>query len=152
VCRKIGITSERDEHRLEALRLLNSIYETLRTAAIVPSDGDWNIVMDSVDHFLLHYNWLSKYSFSKGRLNYHLTIKFHMLWHLCYFSKYLNPRSVWCYEFEDLIRQIVRSAKNCVAGSSMAQVAQKVCQNYLLVLNLALLGRLELLAAPMPTD
>ena len=143
VCRKLGIKSERDEHRLECLQLLHDIYQIFALSDIVPTDAEWEAVMEKVDFFLLHYNWLTKFSVSKGRTNYNLTIKFHMMWHLCWMSKYLNPRATWCYEFEDLIRQVVRCAKACVAGTPMKLVARKVMENYCLVLHLTLTGRLE---------
>jgi len=102
------------------------------------TDREHHDVMSNMDDFLLHYNWLTVFSMKKGRCNYNLTIKFHMIWHLMHMGKYINPMSFWCYEFEDLIRQVVRSAKGCIAGTSMDGIAKKVLENYLLALSLAL--------------
>ena len=64
--------------------------------------------------------------------------QFHVLWHLCYFAKFLNPRSLHCYNFEDFIGRMVTAAKACLASTPMYRLGDKVMQNFRLILWLML--------------
>ena len=56
------------------------------------------------DRLLVHYNWLCKHAVAEDRLCYNITVKHHMLWHICDMSRFLNPTVVWTYELEDVRR------------------------------------------------
>jgi hypothetical protein len=86
----------------------------------------------------LHYHWLSRHSLVSAQLLYNFPGKFHMFWHLCDQSKWMNPTHQWCYSSESYIGNIVRSARSCTAGTAMSGVARKVTENMLLELRLRL--------------
>ena len=90
--------------------------------------------------FLLHYNALLHLSLARNVKNFNLTTQAHYLWNIANFSRYMNPRVIWCYEFEDFMGTLTLSGKTCVHGSPMAIIGNKVLENYLLVFNLALNG------------
>ena len=67
-----------------------------------------------------------------------MTTKFHEVWHVIWFARYLSPRMSWCYAFEDFIGKIKRSAQACVCGTPMHNIPGKVMDNYIRALSLEL--------------
>ena len=94
--------------------------------------------MESYDRFLLHYNFLAKKAMEDGSSTFNMTCKFHEMWHICNFGKYMNPRAMWRYPFEDFIGHIKKSAAACVAGTAMHMVPGKLMDNYIRALSLDL--------------
>ena len=90
------------------------------------------------ERFMLHNNFLLKWSLSRGRRNYTIVFKTHALWHIADQAKFMNPRFLWCYEFETFMGMLVKAAKACVAGTPMLLVGNKVLENWLLVAQLRL--------------
>ena len=139
VCRDLGASSERDGHRQIALDSLAQMYRMVMTVqGPMMSTTDAAAFLELVETFLLHYGWLTKYYFDRGKLKYSLTFKAHCLWHIAYFAKHQHPKMVWCYAFEHFIGLIIRAAKACQAGTPLWRVPAKVTQNYLLVLHMQL--------------
>ena len=138
ICDVYNTGSPRDLHRLRCLNALCSIYNCCyENSYIVPLDQAENMLEDC-DTFLLHYNWLCKNSMEHGFLCYHVVTKLHMFWHICFHARYINPRFVWAYEFEDLVGSMTTAAKSCMAGTPLRLVGAKVLENFLLVLKLRL--------------
>ena len=100
------------------------------------SDAESNAALYHCENFLVHYNWLTQNSMQELRLNYNLVTKHHAIWHIAYFAKFLNPRLIWCMEFEDFVGTMLKSAKGCMSGTPLVSVGRKVLENYLLVLRL----------------
>ena len=73
-----------------------------------------------------------------GRLCYNPVGKTHVLWHICYHARWLNPRFIWAYEFEDFVGAMITAAKSCMAGTPLRLVGTKTLDNYLMVLQLRL--------------
>ena len=134
LCRDLNDGSARDAHRLAALDHINSIYRIICVSSeIIPVDAHARM-MQHVDSFLVQYHWLAHHSQNQGILCYHMTSKFHFLWHIIHMSQFLNPRCTWCYVFEHFIGHIIRSAAMCVAGTPMYLIGEKVCINFCITL------------------
>ena len=116
--------------------MINAIYRIFIVASDFLAPAAYAEVSKHVDAFLLQYHWLAHHSMHRGHVCYHMTAKFHMLWHICQMSKFLNPKLVWCYSFESFIGKMARSAAACVAGTSMPIIGEKVANNFLIALQL----------------
>ena len=138
VCKELNDGSDRDQHRLLAVENLAKVYKILKDSPMFLNHQQYDAALEAYENHLLHYNWLLKRSLRNGFRNYPITIKTHMMWHIVHLSKWLNPRCIWCYEFEDWVGTMTTSAKGCVAGSPMGLIGDKVMQNDLLVLQLVL--------------
>ena len=138
VCRSLNDGSDRDQHRIRALEHIVAFYKILRTGGMFLNEGQAAEVLDHVERFLLHYNWLMQNALADDRGVYPLQLKHHMQWHIAYMARFLNPKMMWCYELEDFMGVLKHIAKNCFAGSSMKIVGRKLLQNYCLVLELTL--------------
>ncbi len=93
------------------------------------------------DTYLLAYNSLAKDAADMGRLLYNVGFfKLHLAWHMCYYARYMNPRFLACFAFEDFMGRLTASAKACLAATPMSRLGCKVMENYLLVLELSLNG------------
>ena len=128
-----GINSRLDAHRLEACKQLDRLYTIVSEGDMFLTATEAAGILDSVERFLLHFNFLHDYWEKRGKLLYNITIKAHCLWHIAADAKYLNPRCHWAYDFEDFVGKILKSAKACVAGTPMDLIAYKVCTNFLIV-------------------
>ena len=100
LCRRLHNGSTRDEHRCRALEHLERIYDVFKGAGVVLSDEEHREVVERYDWYVLNYNALLRMSLDKGFLNYNFVFKTHLCWHIMELSKCLNPRLIWCYEFE----------------------------------------------------
>jgi hypothetical protein len=136
VLRERGVHNRLDAHRLEAFEQLQRMYRIIAEGDMFLTAREAADILDAVERFLVHYNFLHKYWQSRGKLLYNITIKAHILWHIAYDARYLNPRSAWVYDFEDFVGKIMKCAKACVAGTPMHLISHKVCMNFLLVTEL----------------
>ena len=105
VCREMHDGSDRSLHRISALQHIVNCYKIISIDSDFLSADESARLLMNVDKFLLHYNWLSLDAVSRGAMTYCLTIKFHVVWHIALASKYLNPKTYWCFDFEDFIGQ-----------------------------------------------
>ena len=138
LCVEYDDGSERDNHRRKCFESLCFMFSTFKASGFVLSRADADAVLDQCERFLVHYNWLTNFSVARGRLNYNLVGKHHAIWHIAYHAKFLNPRKIWCMEFEDFVGVMLKSAKGCMSGTPLVQVGRKVLENFLLVLRLRL--------------
>ena len=137
ICEAYNTGSDRDLHRLRCLTSLCGVYDIFQHGHFLPREAAEN-AMQACDIFLVHYNWLCNNSVNQGRLYYPLVVKLHMFWHICHQARWLNPRTIWAYEFEDQVGAMITSAKACTAGTPMRLIGTKALENYRLVLNLRL--------------
>lgn len=138
ICRAFHDGSDRDRHRLVCFDRLCSIYDAcFRHNLHIPAP-DAECILEDYDIFLVHYHWLCANGANKGMLVYNIVPKVHMLWHICFLSRYTNPTACWAYEFEDYVGTVIDAAKGCMSGTPLAMVGTKVLQNFLLELNIRL--------------
>ena len=138
VCEDLDDGSDRDQHRLRALRSLAEMYRIFMAGPLVIPQHDADRALQCLEYFWGHYSWLLKRALSQGFRLYGLYFKFHALWHIVDHSRFINPKRVWCYEFEDFMHVVVTAAKACIAGSPMKIIGNKVLENWLLVFHLFL--------------
>ena len=138
LCADVSTGSQRDTHRLVCFESLCHIFTTVKKSGHTIARFDAEAMLKSCERFLAHYNWLAVYSLRRSRMNYHVVTKTHMLWHICYHARYLNPRVTWCFEFEDYVGVMIRCAKSCMAGSPLFIVGRKCLENSLLLLQMRL--------------
>ena len=138
ICRDTHDGSDHDSHRLLVLESLHDLYRLLKAAPMFLDEEQWVRALALVDTVLLHNNALLHSSIQDGYILYPVHFKHHLLWHIVYSARWLNPTACWCYQWEDFMGKLVLSAKNCVAGTPMTMVASKVLENFLLALNLEL--------------
>ena len=138
VCQELDDGTDVSQHTIRALQHLTEFYAVLQRGQMFLSAADSRSVLQHVETFLLHYNWLMHNAIADGEAVFPLQFKHHNLWHIAHYAQWLNPRFIWSYEFEDHMGALVRTAKNCLAGSSMSIVGRKVLENYTLVLELTL--------------
>ena len=75
---------------------------------------------------------------NRGDLLFNMTTKFHEVWHVIYFGRFLNPRMMWCYSFEDFIGKIKKAAQSCVCATQMHNILGTLVGNYILALSIEL--------------
>ena len=128
------------KHRIRAYECLAVLYDTIMQAGYVLTDEEADAVRNAADCFLLHYNVLAKTAENRTIRMYGFVPKHHWFWHLAQFAKFLNPRLVWCYPYEDFVGRVQRSASSCNHGTHMWMVPTKTVKNYSHVLNYTLQG------------
>ena len=138
VCIEVSTGSARDTHRIACCESLCRLFTICKDHGYVLPRADADMLLESCETFLVHYNWLTSFSAKCGLLNYNLVTKRHMIWHICHQGRFLNPRVGWCFEFEDYVGVVVRCAKGSMHGSSLAIVGRKCLENFLLLLQLSL--------------
>ena len=138
ICQAYNTGSRRGQHRLFVLQALCSIYDCCFKHDLFIPINEALEMRQMCDRLLVHYNWLCKHAVAEDRLCYNITVKHHMLWHICDMSRFLNPKVVWAYEFEDFVGTVITPAKANMHGTPLRLVGTKVQQNWLLVLQLRL--------------
>ena len=93
--------SDRDMHRVMALEHLVQMYEIFQRADLVLTDAEADGAMAAYQTYLVHYNELLQLSLDRKERNYNLVFKHHHMWHIVDHARFINPRYIWCYEFED---------------------------------------------------
>ena len=136
ICQEYSDGSRRDFHRLRCFERLCFIFNTVQANGHMIPRAEAEAMLASYDDFLVHYNWLANFSINLGRLNYNITIKFHILWHCMFFARFSNPKLHWCYEFYDFIGCMITCAKGCMAGSPLSIVGRKCFESFIIVLQL----------------
>ena len=103
----------RGRHYIAALQRLSAVYALVRDSEYIIPVNVHATMMEHVDKFFLHYNWLARNAADNLCMCHPFTSKFHYLWHIIQQAKFLSPRAAWCYEFEHFVGQVIRAAKAC---------------------------------------
>ena len=141
MCREQNNNIVHHKMRIWALESLDSFYSCIFRAGRFLSDDEANSCKQHVEEFLLAYNWLVCFRRDKAQMVYNFTTKMRFLWHMADLAKFLSPKLVWCYEFEDYVGTIKRSALAAMPGSSLQKIGRKVIDNTLFVMFLLLRRR-----------
>ena len=129
--RTLGGHSHFERHLIAAYERLSEMNAIVTGGGIMLSDLESFRLLESCESFLLHYNALTTECMRTGRHRFNFATKFHELWHICHFGKYMNPRAPWCYAFEDFVKQIRKVGVSCALASPMHLVPEQVVDNYL---------------------
>ena len=134
-------SSRKAEHRHRVLSNLASFYKIIVDGDMFLNEEDAHRLVVHADRVLLHNNWLLQEALASNNLKWPFMFKHHLLWHIADLAKYLNPRFVWAYCYEDFLGDVVKSAKACLAGTTMSKIGNKVIENYMLVLEVTVRNR-----------
>ena len=133
VCRRPEVQAGdlADTLRVQALDSLSELYEVFAKAGIVPNDADASAALAAVKAFLRSCTALARWHINRGHCLYNSIFNFHLLHHIVYFGRWLNPRATWCYEWEDFVGKIKASAEMPLASTTMPGTPAKVLGNFL---------------------
>ncbi len=137
ICRAVHDGSDHDEHRCCLLESLAQFLKLVEDSPMVLPDAVADNMVAEVEKTLLHNNVLMRQSVVRGVVLYPHHFKHHVLYHIADHSRFLNPKWLWCFEWEDFVGDMITTAKSCTPGSSMGLVCNKVIENWLLVMNLS---------------
>ena len=82
------------------------------------------------DTFLNEYTWLGNSSDKRYDFLFAGVPKLHMLWHLAYHTKYINPRRAANFVDEHFQKIIKILAEKCTAGTRLHNVLAKIADKY----------------------
>ena len=98
-------------------------------------------MLNNVQHFLLHYSWLSEQSLSQvpARFKWNIVTKFHYFWHLAKQAQDINPRMAWCYANEDFVGKITVIGMSCRHGQAAAWRSNSLMMKYIFGITLRMI-------------
>ena len=143
ICQAHNDGSEHHAHRIAALESMDGIYNLLEEHGFFLPTPAADEALSMYERFALHYNWLTNAALARGELAYNMTSKMHLLYHIIHSARWINPRAVWAYSFEDYIGKIVLAAHACTAGTPAHKVPEKLLQNWSTVMAMRLQRRLR---------
>ena len=92
-------------------------------------------VKESISECLLTYSAMARLAMERGDFRWSLVTKHHFMHHLGDQSKFLNPRTWWCYGFEDMMGKARTLGESCTNGTPALKVASRVLRKYMLAMN-----------------
>jgi hypothetical protein len=122
--------TEHDSRRAAALKSISDLVALFDKADAFLTSDEHALAMKLVVEFFGHYAWLNAWSAREDRLEYHIVPKFHMLHHLVWDSKYVNPRLQWCFAREDYVGKISTMAHSVSMGVRSTLISQKLSIKY----------------------
>ena len=130
------------QHVLRCYKHIDDFYDTLDAAGMFLTDGQSDTVKLSLERFTLHFSTLTQLSAERGTPRYNFTTKLHTMYHIGVFSQYLSPKCSWTYAFEDFMKLLIKLGKACSPGTPTKLIPAKIMEHYMLILSIALHGRL----------
>lgn len=127
-----------DGIRCEACDAITEVMSIVRTGPDFLSEEQSTRLLSKMDEFMSAYNYLCQSNLAEDKRLFGFTIKLHYAWHTCHLAKWINPRLLWCYQWEDFMGRLILAAKACLASTPVGLLGNKVISNSLLVLELDL--------------
>ena len=121
-----------------ALESMCGVVALLDSCDMYLSEAEYAQCLVLAESFLDNYDNLNKWALEKGRVLFHITIKFHTFWHLIQNAKYLNPRYHWCFKSEDFVGKVAKVGHSVSMGTKSTKLSLKVLQKYVFLLHLRL--------------
>ena len=138
LCRRYDSGSPRDAARVRAAEHLVRLQAIFDAAPTFLSEADARGVEESVWAFGYQYHALSADAAMRAFRAFHIVNKFHMLIHLTLAAKYLNPRLLWTYGYEDLVGRMKRIAVSSKSGLRASMLTSTMFLKYRRVLSVSL--------------
>ena len=114
--------SEVDRRIASCLKAMDRLVDIMDEAGLFFTEQEHAEFKAAGIHFFGHYSWLNSWAVANDRYLFHITIKFHMLWHLIQDAKHLNPRCYWCFRGEDYVGKI----SNLTASVAMGVISTRL--------------------------
>ena len=125
-------------HRRLCLQALCRVYDVIHSGPMFLSATAAQHLGQEMRLCLAHYSWLSREAMESGRLLWSLVNKHHFSLHLCMQAKWVNPRFVWTYMWEDFVGHVKDLAGACAAGTSLLRISASIAQKYSVVMHVTL--------------
>ncbi|CAE7206774.1 unnamed protein product [Symbiodinium sp. CCMP2592] len=132
------------KHRLEAVKAMDEIYELCDCQKYRFDRKEHRSMEKAIDRLLLHYTFLSRDAFNRGKKRYSVTQKFHLMAHFHVQCKWMAPRLAWTYGPESFMSVCKKIAASCDRGTPSYQIPLKICGKFALAYELLLRGWLNL--------
>ena len=130
--------NEVDNHIVMALEGITNLVALFDACSMFLSDAEYAEALVHAEQFLNHYDSLNKWALEKGRLLFHVVIKFHTFWHLVVNAKHLNPRFHWCFKSEDFVGKMSKLGFSVSMGTRTTKLSQKIAAKYIILMHLRL--------------
>jgi hypothetical protein len=127
-----------DQHIVKSLDMVCSLVDLLDNADMFLTRLEYIEALKKAEAFLDSYDFLNKWALEKGRLLFHIVIKFHTFWHLIKNAEHLNPRFHWCFKSEDFVGKVSKLAHSVSMGTRSTKLSTKVAVKYALLLHFRL--------------
>lgn len=123
---------------LECMEHLQKVVNIYDEEDIVLTIEKWTEVFTLAKGFLDTYSILNTWGEEEERLLFHKVYKFHSFQHLVENSRYLNPKSTWCFSNEDFVGKISCLTFSISPGVAAKRLSAKVAPKYRILLHLLL--------------
>ena len=127
---EVSTGSEHDVRRTSCLQAMTGLVKCMDTAGQYPTAVEAGQASAFLDQFYEHYDWLQTWAGREERWCYHATIKFHMLNHLVFNLRYLNPTQYWCFKAEDNIGKLGIMCLSVSMGVRSTHLSTKLASKY----------------------
>ena len=141
-----------EKNMISALEGLIAVSDMFDTADVIPSNGDWLIMMAHINLFFDSYDALNAWALAEGRNLFHVVMKHHTLLHLIENAQFLNPKITWCFKSEDYVGKISRIGHSVAMGVRSTKLSEKVMAKYILMLHLCFTRGPNILDFDLDTD
>ena len=138
LCERYGRGTPRDDARLIAAEHMVRLLGAFNREGTFLSDASHRAVMEHMWGFFEAYHALNADAAGRDLKVWHLVNKFHMLVHLCYSSRFLNPVLLWTYGYEDLVGRMKRIAMASKSGLKTCMLSSSIFLKYRKVVDVAL--------------
>ena len=139
VCKSVlDPREEVDNWIVTALGSMCGLVDLLDRCGMYLSTDEYAQCLRLGEDFLDSYDKLHNWALEKGRLLFHVVIKFHTFWHLIVNARFLNPRFHWCFKSEDFVGKVAKVGHSVSMGTKSTRLSLKVLQKYTFLLHLRL--------------
>ncbi|CAE7219272.1 unnamed protein product [Symbiodinium sp. CCMP2592] len=132
------------KHRFEAVKALDEIYELCDNQKYKCDRREHRKMEKEIDKLLLHYTFLSRDAFDRGKKRYSVTQKFHLTAHFHLQCQFMTPRLAWTYGPESFTSVCKKIAASCDRATPSYQIPLKIAGKFALAYELLLRGWLNL--------
>ena len=105
--------------RTKCVHYLNAYYKVCDASGMYLTSEQHDTCFDAVEKCLVFYGALARNAAYDKKFKWITVNKHHFWFHVAQYSKYMNPRWLWCYQAEDFMRHIVRVCAAIMIGSNM---------------------------------
>lgn len=130
--------SEHNMHVSLCLRALSTCCDVIDRNQWFLGDGEHQVFSNSVQHFLVHYQWLSKEAARQEKCLWSMTPKFHYMHHLVAQSRFLSPKASRLYGSEDMVGKICKLGASCLASTPSHKMPNAVIAKYRFAMHMLL--------------
>ena len=138
LCEEMNSGSEHHRMRLLCIKSLLQFDKLAAGCSLVPSKADGAAMYTALDLFLTTYQGCADWAAREGHLLFQSVPKFHYTFHMAEQSRFLGPRSVWTYGWEDLVGIVIQLAHSCSVGTPAMSVPRKALGKYRIAMHVQL--------------